>query len=104
MSGDQSLSVELAVVVEALCRVAGLGRALRRGPFGADYIGVAIEGSAASALQAIFGWTCTIPSGPARKISSRVRACLGHGDRALLGAYYARGLVESGRRTLESQR
>lgn len=104
MSGDESLSLELATVVEALCRVASLGRALRRSPFGAHYIGVAIEGSAACALQSVLVWTCTISSGPARKITSRIRASLGHGDRTLLGTFYAGGLVESGRRTLESDR
>jgi len=102
MTDDEPLALELAALAAALCQMAGLGRALRRGPVGTDYIGAAIEGTAASALQSVLVWTCAIPSGPAGKITSRVRACLGHGDRAVLGTYYARRLVESGRRTLES--
>jgi len=88
-------------VVEALCRVASLGRALRRGPVGADYIGYAIEGTAAGALQSILSWTGAVSSRSAGKIATRIRSSLGHGDRSLLGTYYSRGLVECGRRTLE---
>jgi len=103
MSADP-LAIELGAVAEALCRVAALGRALRRGPKGTDYIGAAIEGTAAAALGSIQAWCCAVSSSSSRAISARIRASLGHGDRALLGAYYARGLVESGRRTVESDR
>jgi len=104
MTDADSLAVQLAALAAALCRVASLGRAIRRGPVGANYIGYAIEGTAAGALQSVLVWTCAIPRGPAGKITSRIRACLGHGDRALLGTYYAGQLVESGRRTLEPNR
>ena len=103
MSADP-LAVELGAVVEALCRVASLGRALRRGPPGTDYIGTALEGTAAAALGSIQAWTGAVSSSSSRSISARIRASLGHGDRAILGAYYSRGLVESGRRTVESDR
>ncbi len=86
----------------ALCRVASLGRAIRRGPVGANYIGAAIEGQAAGALRSVQSWTCAIPCGAARQIDALIRACLGHGDRAVLGSYYAGRLVEAGGRLLES--
>ena len=101
MSNADPLAIELAAVATALCRVASLGRALRRGPVGTDYIGHAIEGTASGALQALQSWTGAVSSGPARAISARIRSCLGHGDRATLGVAYSRGLVESGRRTVE---
>jgi len=104
MSRADPLSVELGAVVEALCRVASIARALRRSPLGTDYIGQALEGTAAAALQSIQSWTGAVSSGPARAISARIRASLGHGDRAVLGAGYSRGLVESGRRTVERER
>ena len=39
----------------------------------------------------------------ARALNARIRACLGYGDRSVLGTAYSRGLVESGRRTLASE-
>jgi len=89
-------------VAIAVRRMASLGRALRRGPVGTDYIGTAIEGSAACALQALLGWSVSLSSGATGPVEARIRACLGHGDRALLGAYYSRGLVEAARRDLAS--
>ncbi len=101
MSDGELLTEQLATVVAALCSVASLGGAIARGPVGTNYIGQAIEGQAAAALQALSCWTIAIPGRPARALDARIRACLGYGDRTLLGAGYARGLVATARRNLE---
>lgn len=84
----------------ALCRVASLSRALRRGQAPANYIGEAIEGSAVVALQTVLGWTELLPGSSARQVNARIRACLGYGDRALLGSLHLGPVVESARRTV----
>lgn len=91
-----------AAVAEALCRVAGLGRALRRSPFGTHHVGLAIEGTAAAALLELLTWTQSISSGPARALEARIRSSLGHGDRALLGTGYLGELVVTAGRRMAS--
>jgi len=103
VSGAEQQQLEsFATVAHALRRVASLGRALRRGPVGSDYIGHAIEGEASVALQALLSWSLTLPRGATWPVEARIRASLGHGDRAVLGLGYARGMVEAARRDLAS--
>lgn len=83
---------------EALRPVAGLGRALRRSALGADYIGYAIEGRTAAALLELALWAEQLSGSAARALEARIRACLGHGDRTVLGVGYARRVVEGNRR------
>ena len=97
---DLDNSLRLATVVEALCRVASLGRAVRRCEVSTHHLGAAIEGGAAVALQEILAGTIGLPGGAARRIEARIRSSLGHGDRALLGTVYARGVVDSARRRM----
>ena len=104
MSADINEFVRLATVVEALCRVASLARTLRRRTDGADYIGAAVEGAAVVALQELLGGTVGLSGRSARLIEARIRSCVGHGDRALLGSVYARNLVDAARRRMVEDR
>jgi len=104
ITDDEHESLRLATMVEALCTVASLARALRRRTDGPDYIGTAIEGAAACALQQLLGRSCELSGRAARAIEARIRASLGHGDRATLGTYYTRALVDSARRRMVADR
>lgn len=92
---------QLATLVAALGAVARLARALRRSEGVPGYIGEAIEGQTAVALEQVLAWTESVPGGAARHLSARIRASLGHGDRAVLGSLHAGQVVASGRRLLE---
>jgi len=98
---DEHELARIEFLFEALRPVAGLGRALRRSTLGADYIGFAIEGRTAAALLELALWAEQLSGSSARALETRIRACLGYGDRTLLGSLYAGSVVEAGRRNLE---
>lgn len=89
-------------MVAALGRVVNLARAARRGPVGQGDICEAIEGSASVALRQLLSWAEQLPGSAARQLEARIRACLGYGDRALLGSVHFGHVVAIGRRYLES--
>lgn len=103
MNGERDFPSEFATMAAALGRVASLARAARRGPIGTGDLCEAIEGSASVALRILLSWTERIPGSASRQLEARIRACLGYGDRALLGSVNFGHVVEIGRRYMESE-
>src|SRR5262245_9659516 len=97
---ELSEPVEFATVVAAVCEVAAFASARRGSQHRTNYVGEAIEGAAIVALQGLLSWAQQLPSREARHVEARIRACLRHGDRTLLGAVAAGRLVAEGRRIL----